>query len=159
AADGGRRVVTDAESTAVAVVAIVLVVVQQPALPLARELMTRHDRPVVVLNLAAELGDHARYAYRARIPTIASVVDLAFANRLVRLGHLRAASGAAARRVTRALPADLFDQRRQRGFGVGRDREVDVSVVAVVVDVVTLRQVLRADADGLAARGARLPQR
>src|SRR6185436_2625841 len=154
AADRRRRVVADAEAAAVAVVAIELVVIEQAPLPLARELMSGDDRPVVVLYLPAELGHHARYADRAGIPTVARGVDLALADRFVCSGDLRAASRAHSRGAARALLANLLDQRRQRGFAVCGNRDIDLGVVAEVVDVVPLREVLRADADRLAARSA-----
>ncbi len=154
AADGGRRVVADAEAAAVAVVAVELVVIQQAPLPLPRELMAGDDRPVVVLNLPPELGDHARHADRAGVPAVARGVDLAFADRFVRRRDLLATSRAEPRGVTGALLSDLVDQRGQCRFAVGGDRDVDLGVAAEVVDVVTLREVLGADADRLAAGGA-----
>src|SRR5512138_1145518 len=90
ATDRRGRVVADAESAAVAVVAIVLVVVQQPPLPLARELMAGDDRPVVPLDLPPELGDHVRHADRGRVPAVARVVELALAYRLMRGGNASA---------------------------------------------------------------------
>src|SRR5436190_16608525 len=112
--------------------------------------MSRDDRPVVVLYLPPELGHHARDADWAGIPTVPRGIDLALTDRFVCSGDLRAASRAQARGAARALLANLFDQGRQRGFAVGGDRDVDLGVVAEVVDVVPLRKVLGADADRLA---------
>src|SRR6187200_3080195 len=112
ATDRRRRVVADAEAAAIAVVAVELVVIQEAPLPLPRELMSRDDRPVVVLNLPPELGDQARNTHRARVPAITRRVDLALANGLVRRRDLRAARSAQALRIAGALLADLFDQRR-----------------------------------------------
>ena len=145
AADRGRRVVADAKAAAVAVVAIGLVVIQQPTLPVARELMSGDDRPVVVGDLIAELGDHARHADRAGVPPVprlANAIELAF---LVRRGDaLCRAPAIALLRSGVDLPTDFLDQRRQRRLGVGGDRQVDVGVAAEVVDVAALEQVLGA---------------
>ena len=53
--------------------------------------------------------------------------------------------------IGRDEPAHLLDQRRQRGLCVASNRQVDVGVASVVVNVAVLKEMLGRDADRLAS--------
>src|SRR5262245_51301581 len=63
-ADRSLRVVADTESTTVTPVTVMLIEIQEHALPVTRELVSRTDAPVVVLDLGTQLTNHALDADR-----------------------------------------------------------------------------------------------
>src|SRR6185436_2005419 len=77
---------------------------------------------------------------------------------LVRLGDTRAALAKRFSLRVRRQPTDLFDQRRQRRFRVGRDRHVDLGVALEILIVTALKKMLRGNADDLRVALARLPR-
>src|SRR5436190_19986441 len=91
-ADGSLCVVADAESAAVAVIAMMLVEVQQHPLPVSGKLMSGPDAPIVVLDLSAELRNHALDADRAHVPAVSCIFQLFDAVGSMRFRDLRSAS-------------------------------------------------------------------
>src|SRR5215471_11259217 len=75
-ADGRLCVVADAESATVSPITMVLIEIQQDALPVAGELMAGTDTPVVILNLGAQFSNHALDADRTDIPTVSRFLEL-----------------------------------------------------------------------------------
>src|SRR6516162_9826461 len=75
-ADCGLRVIADTESATVSPVTMVLIEIQQDALPVACELMAGTDTPVIVLNLSAQFSNHALNADRTDIPAISCFFKL-----------------------------------------------------------------------------------
>ena len=84
-------------------------------------------------------------------PTAASFA-VALADALVGFGDLRAALCERALAIRGDQPLHCFDQRRQRGFGVAGDGEVDFDVAAEVLIVGLVIQLDGGDGDDLRAR-------
>src|SRR5262249_8426206 len=114
---------------------MMLVEVQQDPLPVTGELISGADGPVVILNLRAELGDHALNAVQSDVPAVSRIFDLLDPLLFVRSGNLGTARIERSPLLGRDLAANLFDQGRKRRLAVGGDGEIDFGVVAVVVNV------------------------
>src|SRR5262245_40908417 len=111
-ANSGLRVVSNAESAAVTVLEMVLVEVQQQALPIAGELVSGTDAPVVVLNLRAQFRNHALNTDRTHVPSEARLLNLLHALFPMRCGNLRTTRIERSPLLGSDQPPDFFDERR-----------------------------------------------
>src|SRR5262245_37478185 len=137
--DGGLCVIANSESAAVAPVAVVLVEIQEHALPITGELVARTDAPVVILDLCAKLGNHPLDADGTDVPSEPRFLKLLNPLFMMCRGNLSAASIERSSLVRCNQATDFFDERRERSFAVGCNRKVYLRIVSVVVDVAALR--------------------
>src|SRR5262245_36273810 len=128
AADRRRRAVSDASAACVAQPLVWLVEVPEtprPAAEIAR-VVTGHERPVLRLDLRPQLRGEPSRADRARAPREAGVDARAIRGNAVQIRKLGGALLEDPFAIRRGEPLDRIDQRRQCGFTVGSDGEVDL---------------------------------
>src|SRR5262245_52536149 len=130
---------------------MMLVEIQQHALPVARELMSGADAPVVVLNLGAQFRNHALDTDRTHIPSESRFFKLFDTLLMMRGGDFSATSIERCSPVRGDQPPDFLDKRWQCSLCIGRDSQIHFRVVSVVMNISSLRQIFSADADGLTA--------
>ena len=128
---------------------IVLVEIPQPQRPAADKRHIGYQRPVVILDLRPQLGGQARRADGARVPGIGRFGARALQGILCGCGEFRAACLERALAIGGDQALHGFDQRRQRRFGVGGDRQVDFGIALEVLIVAAQEQIARGDADQL----------
>ena len=120
----------------------------------------RHERPVLVANLRPDFGGTAR----AVVIGLASHAYAGIARARIECGATRGGQPRAAL-LERAPPIggdqslDRLDQRRQRRFGIRRDRDVDFGVALEVLVVGLQIQIAGGDADDLRAGLRQRPRR
>src|SRR2546428_11748730 len=114
---------------------MVLVEVQQYPLPIAGELVARTDAPIVILDLRAQLRNHALDADRTHVPPESRFLDLLHPFLSMRRGNLGAASIECSSLLRSHQPPDFFDERRQGGLSIGCDSQVHFGIVSVVVNI------------------------
>src|SRR5262245_9745621 len=100
---------------------MMLVEIQQHALPVARELMSGADAPVVVFNLGAEFRNHALDTDRTHIPSESRFFKLFHPLFMMRRGNFSPTSIERCSLVRCDQPPDFLDKRRQCRLGVSRD--------------------------------------
>src|SRR6476620_8016596 len=137
---------------------MMLVEIHQHALPVARELMSGADAPVVVLDLGAQFRNHALDTDRTHIPSESRFFKLFDPLFMMRRGNFSPTSIERCSLVSGYQPPDFLDKRWQCRPCIGRDSQIDFGVVSVVMNISSLRQILSADADGLSTIGSCVPR-
>src|SRR5262245_36220412 len=137
---------------------MMLVEIQQHALPVARELMSGTDAPVVVLDLSTEFRNHALDTDRTHIPSESRFFKLFDTLLMMRGGDFSATGIERSSLVRSDQTPDFLDKRWQCSLCIGRDSQIDFGIVSVVMNISSLRKILSADADGLSAVGSCVPR-
>src|SRR5262245_24098254 len=108
--DRGLSIVADAETTTVAPVTMMFIEIQQHSLPVAGELVSRTDAPVVVLDLRAQLRNHSLNADRTHVPSESRFFKLLNSLLVMCRRNLRAPRIELSSFLGCRQPPDFFDQ-------------------------------------------------
>ena len=105
-----------------------------------------------ILDLVPDFGAEPRGADGAGVPAVGGRFAGALAGIAGALRRaLRRAPGRRALAIVGEQALDGFDQRRQRGFGVGGDGQIDFGVALEVLVVALGEEIVGGDADELGA--------